>query len=126
MPHMRPEASVRNFTTFPRTSIPNAALSMTTHLEKDRGTVSPFGLINALPKSTVIPMRFLPATARVVPQMREKSGAIRGIAAFRTLSLLKVKAHPSTEPSGMFTVGPVIAIVHVFAVGVAWKYPQYR
>jgi hypothetical protein len=70
--------------------------------------------------------RFFPATGLVFPQIEEKEGEIFGAFASGIASLLKVKAQPSTDPSATLTVGPVIAGVHTFAPGDAWKYPQYR
>jgi len=116
---MRPDALARNFTTLPRTSTPSADFSITTHFENERGTVSPFGFMKGLPKSTVIAILFFPVIALVAPHICEKSGAILGVAASGTLSLLKVNAQPSTDPSGIFTVGPVIAMVHIVAPGAA-------
>ena len=66
-------------------------------------------------------MRFLPATARVLPQSVWKSGSTEGDDASGTASLENVKAQPSTAPSEMFTVGPVMAAVHAVALGAAWK-----
>ena len=37
---------------------------------------------------------------------------------------LNTNDHPSTEPSAISTVGPVIAGVHAVLPGAAWKYPQ--
>jgi len=97
-----------------------AFLSATTHFVKDRGIVSPLGRKTALPKSTTTPIRFFDAAgALVAPQIRAKLGASLGVAASGTLSLLKVNAQPSTEPFGTTTVGPVMAMVQVFAPGAA-------
>ena len=48
-------------------------------------------------------------------------GATFGAFASGIASLLKVNAHPSTDPSSTLTVGPVIAAVHLVAPGAAWK-----
>ena len=84
-----------------------------------RGVVSPFGRKTDEPKSTITPTRFFPATAFVFPQMLEKDGATFGAFASGIASLLKVNAQPSTDPSSTFTVGPVIAAVHLVAPGAA-------
>ena len=65
-------------------------------------------------------MRFFPEGALVLPQIVAKlaftEGATDGMS-----SLLNTNDHPSTAPSLISTVGPVIAAVHVVAPGAAWK-----
>ena len=52
--------------------------------------------------------------------MDAKEGFVLG-ATDGTSSLLKTNDHPSTAPSSISTVGPVIAAFHVDAPGAAWK-----
>ncbi|CAB4946437.1 unannotated protein [freshwater metagenome] len=81
---------------------------------------SPEGAISAVPKSTTIPTRILPATSDVPSHSEAKSGAAIGSVAGMSL-LLAVKVQPSTSPSFKVVVGPVIAAVHVDAPALAWK-----
>ena len=98
---------------------------MTTHVVRVFFGFSPLGAYALEPKSMTTPIRFMPFLDFVVPQSEEKFGLTLG-AIDGMSSLLNTNDHPSTAPSLISTVGPVIAAVHVFAFGAAWKYPQYR
>lgn len=103
-------------------SEPRADFSITTHLETKWGIDSPWGRKTAFPKSTTTPTRFWVADLNfVLPHNREKFGANIGCEACGTLSPLKVKTHPSTDPSATTVVGPVIASLQEVSPGAAWK-----
>lgn len=116
IPQMKPEAAARTLAAAARASAPVALRSIWTQVRILRGTFSSRGRIAAVPKSMITPIRFLLASGLTRLQSCEKLGATRGAEASID-SLLKVWLHPSTEPSLMLVVGPVIAIVHVEAPG---------
>jgi len=68
-------------------------------------------------------MRFESLSALVEPQIVAKLGLVFG-GTDGMSSLLKTKDQPSTAPSAISTVGPVMAAFHVDVPGAAWKYPQ--
>lgn len=120
MPQMKPDEAARIFATTAKTSAPVALRSTCAHPFTRFGMLSPRGRIAAVPKSTMMPMRFLFATGLVFLQSFANSGVILGAAAGTSL-LLNVCIHPSTEPSLIFVVGPVIEVVHSEASGAIWK-----
>jgi hypothetical protein len=74
-------------------------------------TLSPFGEIAGLPKSITRPILLKPFSGFVFPQIAEKRGFTDGGVDGMSL-LLNVKIHPSTDPSAISTVGPVMAAFH--------------
>ncbi len=117
---MKPDEEARSFAAAARTSAPVADRSTCTQVVIRLGMLSPRGLIAATPKSTITPILFLLAMGLIDLHKFAKLGANLGGAALIS-SLLKVCIQPSTEPSLTLVVGPVIAIVHSLAPGVAWK-----
>ena len=63
-------------------------------------------------------IRFVSGSFFTLPQIVAKLGLTSG-AADGTSSLLKTKDHPSTAPSSISTVGPVMAAFHSVAPGAA-------
>ncbi len=114
-----PEALLLILVALFKRSKPVAFIGSTTHLLNAFGAFSPLGAITFGPNSTTSATRLLPATAGVPLQMPSKFGATLGAPVLIT-SPAKVKANPSTDPSGIFTVGPVIAVVHLLSPGFAW------
>ena len=114
-----PDALVLILVALFKTSKPVAFIGSTTHLLNAFGAFSPLGAITFGPNSTTNAIRFLPVTAAVLPQMLSKFGATLGAPVLIT-SPANVNANPSTDPSAIFTVGPVIAVVHVLSPGFAW------
>ena len=122
-PQINPELAERTLIACPSTSIPCESLEVVTQREIVLGTFSPLGAYAFAPKSITRAMRFLSGSIFVLPHIFAKLGFLTG-ARDGISSLLKTNYHPSTAPSSISTVGPVIAAVQVVELGAAWKYPQ--
>ena len=87
------------------------------------GSFSPLGAYAVAPKSMTNAIRLVSLSAFTPAQILLKSGFTRG-ASEGMSSELNTNDQPSTDPSAISTVGPVMAAVHIVLLGAAWKYPQ--